>query len=163
MGINLPGELAGLLNDMGYTWPEVDEEKLFQLGGHWMGFASTVDGIRADAVAAADRVSAGNRGDAMDAFSAKWNDQDSPAGVLGDAVTAANVVGACLYVCAAVVLALKINVIVQLITLLIEIYQAIATAAPTFGASLLEIPAFKKLTDIAINLIVTVAMEAILG
>jgi hypothetical protein len=61
------------------------------------------------------------------------------------------------------VLALKINVIVQLTILLIEIIQAIATAAPTFGASLLEIPVFKKITDMAINLIISQAMEAILG
>jgi hypothetical protein len=163
MGLMLPGEVAGLLNEMGYTWPEVDEQKLFELGNHWMGLGSTMDGIRAGAASTADRVGSANRGDAMDAFTARWNDQDSAAAVLQDGVTAANAVAAGLYICAGVVLALKINVIVQLIILLIEIYQAIATAGPTFGASLLEIPAFKKLTDIAINLIVSIAMEQLLG
>jgi len=163
VGLTLPGELASLLNDMGYTWPIVDEEKLFQLGQHWQTHASTLDGIHADAVAVATRAWTDNRGEAIDAFTAAWNDEESAAAVLRDGVTAAQVVGACLFACAAIVLALKINVIVQLTILLVEIIQAIASAAPTFGASLLEIPVFKKLADIAINLIISMAMEAILG
>ena len=71
--------------------------------------------------------------------------------------------GACVFVCAGVVLALKINVIVQLTILLIEIIQAIATSVPTCGASLLEIPAFKKLTDMLINFLISKAMEVLLG
>lgn len=67
------------------------------------------------------------------------------------------------FVAAGLVLALKINVIVQLSILVIEIVQAIATAAVTFGASLAEIPIFKKLTDIAINLILSQAIEALLA
>ena len=59
--------------------------------------------------------------------------------------------------------ALKINVIVQLTLLLVEIIEAIATTEVTFGASLLEIPAFKKLTDIAINFLMSQAMEVVLG
>jgi hypothetical protein len=163
MGLQLPGELASLLNDMGYTWPMVDEEKLFDLGQHWLSHAGTLEGIHADAVAVATRAWTDNRGDAIDGFTAQWNNQDSAAAVLQDGVTAAQVVGACLFVCAAIVLALKINVIVQLTILLIEIIEAIASAPPTFGASLLEIPVFKKLTDIAVNLIISMAMEAILG
>lgn len=54
--------------------------------------------------------------------------------------------GAGLMICAAIVLALKIAVIVQLTLLAIQIAQAIATAGPTFGASLLEIPVFQTLT-----------------
>lgn len=45
----------------------------------------------------------------------------------------------------------------------IEIVQAIATAPETFGASLLEVPVFKKITDMAINFIINEAMEKILG
>jgi hypothetical protein len=163
MGLTLPGELAGLLNEMGYTWPMVDEQKLLELGQLWISHASTVDGIRADAVLTASRAWSESRGDAIDAFRAEWEDEESAAAVLRDGATAAQLVGACLFVCAAVVLALKINVIIQLTILLIQIFQAIATAGPTFGASLLEIPVFKKLADIAINLIVSVAMEALLG
>jgi hypothetical protein len=60
-------------------------------------------------------------------------------------VTAAVLTGTGLIICGAIVLALKIAVIVQLVVLAIEIAQAIATAAVTFGASLLEIPIFQQL------------------
>ena len=45
--------------------------------------------------------------------------------------------------CAAIVLALKIAVIVQLAILAFQVAQAIATAVVTFGASLAEIPIFQ--------------------
>lgn len=163
MGIELPGELADLLNELGYTWPKADEEKLFQLGQHWIDFGSTLQGIGQEATASATRVWTDNVGDAVEAFKARWGDKESPLAVLEDGTTAAHVIGACLFVCAAVVLALKINVIVQLTILAVEIIQAIATAPETFGASLLEVPVFKKLTDMAINFIINKAMEAILG
>ena len=28
MGVTLPGELERLLNDLGFTWPEVDEQEI---------------------------------------------------------------------------------------------------------------------------------------
>jgi hypothetical protein len=163
MGIQLPGELADLLNELGYNWPKADEEKLFQLGQRWLEFGGTLQGIVSDAQTAGDKVSADNRGDAIDAFMTKWNADDSAPAVLKDGATAAQVIGACLFVCAAIVLGLKINVIVNLTILLIEIIEAIATAPETFGASLLEIPVFKKITDMIINFIINEAMEAILG
>lgn len=163
MGIELPGELADLLNELGYTWPKTDEVKLFELGQHWIGLGSTLRGIGQDATTSATRVWSDNSGEAIEAFQKKWRDKDSPLAVLEDGTTAAEVIGACLFVCAAVVLGLKINVIVQLTILAVEIIQAIATAPETFGASLLEIPAFKKLADLAINFIINKAMEAILG
>jgi hypothetical protein len=163
VGIQLPGELADLLNELGYTWPKADEVKLFQLGQHWLEFGSTLQGITQDAGTSAAAVWTDNTGQAVEAFKSTWGKDDSPAAVLKDGVTGAQVIGACLFICAAVVLALKINVIVQLTILLVEIIQAIATAPETFGASLLEIPVFKKLADMAINFIINKAMEAILG
>lgn len=32
MGMELPGELRSLLGVLGYTWPEADETKLFEMG-----------------------------------------------------------------------------------------------------------------------------------
>jgi hypothetical protein len=163
MGLMIPGELAGLLEELGYTWPNTDEQKLFQLGQAWMEHGGKVDGVVQAASGAAGTVLAGNRGDAIEAFKERWEAERSALRVAENGRDGAQVIGASLFVCAAIVLALKINVIVQLTILLIQIIQAIATAAVTFGASLLEIPVFKKLADIAINIIISRAMEAILG
>ncbi|MGN9776403.1 hypothetical protein ACTMS0_11595 [Micromonospora sp. H33] len=163
MGIMLPGELAGLLNELGYTWPKSDETKLFELGQMWMEFAGSLQQAAAEGAAGAQRVLDGNHGDAIKAFRERWEADGSALAVLSDGATGAMMVGATLFVCALVVLALKINVIVQLVILLVQIIQAIATAAPTFGASLLEIPVFKKLTDMVLGLLVDQAVKAVLG
>jgi len=162
MGIQIPGELSGLLNELGYLWPESDEERLFELAQAWIAFGAEADAAATDATAAVALL-AGNDGSALEAFRGQWSDSDSAAAVLQDIGFGARAVGAALLVCALVVLALKINVIVQLTLLAISIAQAIATAAPTFGASLLEIPVFKKLVDIAIDFLIGQALEAILG
>lgn len=163
MGLMIPGELANLLNDLGYIWPKSDEEKMVQLGQHWMDHGGKVAGVVQDAHTAAGNAMTASQGATMDAFTEKWEHPSSAANVAQKGATGAQVIGIGLFVCAGIVLALKINVIVQLTILLIEIIEAIATAVPTFGASLLEIPVFKKLADMAINLIINLAMEAVLG
>jgi hypothetical protein len=163
MGIMLPGELAGLLNELGYTWPKSDETKLFELGQLWMEFAGSLQAAAAEGTAAGQRVLDASRGDAIDAFRERWQADGSALAVLHDGVTGAQMVGATLFVCALIVLALKINVIVQLVILLVQIIQAIATAAPTFGASLLEIPVFKKLTDMVLGILIDQAIGVVLG
>lgn len=163
MGIMLPGELAGLLNELGYTWPKSDETKLFELGQMWMELAGSLQQTAAEGTAAAHRVLDGNSGEAMAAFAKRWSGEGSAITVLQNGATGAQMVAATLFVCALIVLALKINVIVQLTILLVEIIQAIATAGPTFGASLLEIPVFKKLTDMVLGILIDQAVGVVLG
>lgn len=45
MGLQLPGELTSLLDILGYTWPQADETRLFELGQAWIGFAGTIDSV----------------------------------------------------------------------------------------------------------------------
>jgi hypothetical protein len=163
MGLQLPGELISLLSMLGYTWPEADEEKLFEMGRSWLNFAGGFPEPLEGAKAQAQRVWSGNQGQGIDAFRQAWSDHDAPAAALQDATTACNIVGAGLMVCAGIVLALKINVIVQLVQLAIEIAQAIATAVATFGASLAEIPIFKEITSLLIDQLINLALEAILN
>lgn len=163
MGLQLPGELISLLGMLGYTWPEADETKLFELGSTWMEFSGTVQGVVADAGAGAQQVWSYNKGDDIEAFQQAWGGEDAPAAILQDASQGAMVVGTCFFICAGIVLALKISVIIQLTILAIQIAQAIATAVVTFGASLLEIPIFKILTGIVIDFLIDQAIGALLG
>ena len=163
MGMMIPGELAALLNMLGYSWPEGDEEKLFELGGDWLDFAGVVQqhGQQADAVAA--QVPAVNRGAAVEALRANRSGEEGPGTVSGGNSTAVTVLGAGFMVVAGIVLALKVAVIVQLTILAVQIAQAIATAAPTLGASLLEIPIFKMITGLIIDQLIGLALQAVLG
>lgn len=163
MGLTLPGALETLLNDLGFTWPEVDEEELFSLATSWFQFGGTLTSAQQTAAAAADGVNSINQGTPFDAFRKKWDGKDAPAAVLGDATTGMDVGGAALLLCAGLVLGLKINTIVNLTILAFEIAEAIATAVPTFGASLAEIPVFKEITNRIIQAIINEAVNQIMA
>ncbi|MCZ7374981.1 MULTISPECIES: WXG100-like domain-containing protein [unclassified Micromonospora] len=163
MGLTLPTELVSLLGILGYTWPEADETTLLEMGQAWLAFPERLAEPVSDADRWAQQVWTDNRDDAIERFRATWQAADSAKTNLDDGASAAALIGAGLMVCAGIVLALKINVIVQLTLLAIQIAQAVATAAVTFGASLLEIPIFKLITGALIDQLLNMATEAVLG
>lgn len=163
MGLQLPGELAWLLGELGFNWPEADEQQLLEMGMSWIGFAASIEQAVAAGSAAAQQVWAANSGTDISAFQQAWADSDGPSGSLSTAAESCTVVGAGMLCAAAVVLALKINVIVQLVSLAIAIAQAIATAPVTFGASLAEIPIFKVIVGAIIDELLSQAVDAVLN
>ncbi|MEV0156932.1 hypothetical protein AB0H57_24820 [Micromonospora sp. NPDC050686] len=164
MGLALPGELITALGWIGYTWPEADEEKLFEMGQAWLDFAGRIGSAAGAADAGAAQVWSQNVGPAVQAFQGWWSGEQNGPVVLRDGVQAAVLLGAGLIVCAVIVLALKIQVIVQLVILAFEVAQAIATAVVTFGASLAEIPIFQMITreivGLLIDQVITQLLEA---
>jgi hypothetical protein len=163
VGIELPGELADLLNELGFIWPKSDESALLGMGQAWTRLGDTLHDVTGEADAGMKAAVGLNTGEAIEAFQSRWTVDKSAANVLAKAAGASPAVGGAVMVCAGVVLALKINVIVQLTILLAQIIQAIATAPATLGVSLVEIPVFKKITELAINYLISQAMETILG
>ncbi|GAA2685294.1 MULTISPECIES: hypothetical protein [Actinosynnema] len=162
-GMMLPPELSGLLNTLGFSWPESDEGKMFDLGGLWSGFADRVGPAATAAEGHAQLVLDTNSGAAVERFKAFWTDGEAPKQNLDDGATASSLVGAGLYVCAGVVVALKIAVVVQLVVLAVQIAQAIATAVPTFGLSLVQIPIFKQITSLVLDQVISLAVSQVLG
>ncbi|WNV87850.1 hypothetical protein [Umezawaea sp. Da 62-37] len=162
-GMMLPPELSGLLNALGFNWPESDEGKLFELGGMWTGFSERLGPAAAQADAQAMQVLSANSGEAIEKFKAFWTDGEAPKQNLDDGATASSLVGAGLYICAGVVIALKVVCVVQLVMLAVQIAQAIATAIPTFGLSLLEIPIFKEIVSLLIDQAINLAVSQVLS
>lgn len=162
MGLEIPDELRSLLGILGYTWPEADEAALVEMGQAWIDFSGRLEAIVSDATQTAAEVWTGHEGAAVDAFHSWWAREDSPAGTLLDGANAATLTGTGLMICGGIVLALKVAVIAQLAILAVEIAQAVATAPPTFGASLLEIPIFQQLTRTIVGNLVQDAMFQLL-
>jgi hypothetical protein len=146
MGMEIPSELRSLLGILGYNWPEADETALVEMGQAWMSFSGRLEAIVSDAASTASEVWTEHEGEAVAAFQEWWAMEDSPAKTLLDGANAATLTGTGLMICGGIVLALKVAVIAQLAILAVEIAQAVATAVPTFGASLAEIPIFQQLT-----------------
>src|SRR5262249_57317324 len=92
-----------------------------------------------------------NAGDVITAFQQSWTDGHAPVANLTTGARGAVLIGAGLMIAGGIVLVLKINVIVQLILLAIQIAQAIATAVATCGGALLEIPILQRLSKLALD------------
>jgi hypothetical protein len=142
MGLTLPHALTEPLGWIGLTWPEADEELLFQAGQAWIEYGNRLQRTAEAANRAAERLWSANEGETVDAFKAWWESPNGPRRRLQEDATAAQIIGAALITFAGVTLALKIAFIVQLTILAFEVAQAIATAFATFGATTAEIPGF---------------------
>lgn len=163
MVINLPPELGEVLNILGFDWPMSNEDQLFEMGQEWMNVAGQIGDKLQEAAQDAQRTWTENTGDSVEAFREWWEAEDSPAEALSTAVTGANLGGAALMICAGIVLALKIAVIVQLVLLAIQIAAAIAAAAATLGIASAALPAIyalgrKIIGDIIQEVIMRLAM-----
>ncbi|MEU6147569.1 PE-PGRS family protein [Streptomyces sp. NPDC047081] len=138
MSLTLPSELVWVLDLLGYSWPEADEEALHEVAETWRSFGKTLEEIEANGVRFAGAVTAYNTGEAVDGFSKSWgaytgtNGEDS---YLPDAKTACEVIALAFDGAAIAVLTAKLAVIAQLIALAIEIIAAQASAPFTFGLS----------------------------
>ena len=162
MGLELPSELTEPLSWIGLIWPEADEEKLFEAGARWFSFGASVSGILGNADAAAKMATASgdmSADSALAAFDHWWNDDDGPAKRLPADAEAAMIIGGALIVFAGLTLASKIAFIVQLITLAIEVAQAIATAFVSFGATMAEVPGFVAATRVICRQLIKQVVE----
>ena len=156
MAIMLPTEASALLNELGFEWPEGNEDKVFDYGTRWMSYAGELGGVVQTARDGASTALADNAGDAMDAFRADFTKADGVDDVATKLQFGANIMGGCLFLIGAAIIALKIAFVVNLVATVIQIAAAIAAAVPTAGASLGWIPVAKlickQLLDMAINL-----------
>ncbi|MGD6742859.1 hypothetical protein ACOKM3_13555 [Streptomyces sp. BH106] len=143
MSIMLPGELDWVLDLLGFEWPNIDEDLLYQAAQEWRDFGQAVSEYQEQGNAAASLVMSAHVGDAADAFMKEWGKfADNGLGIGGHGIGyldglagAGEVLALMLEMCAIAVIALKIFVIVQLIDLAIEFAIAQASAPVTLGAS----------------------------
>ncbi|MFJ5535296.1 PE-PGRS family protein [Streptomyces sp. NPDC093261] len=138
MSLTLPGELVWVLDLLGYSWPEVDEEALHQVAETWRSFGAELEEIQAQGEGFARTVVSSNVGEAVDGFSKAWGAYTGANGedrYLPDATTACEVIALAFDGAAVAVLTAKLAVIAQLVALAVEIIAAQASAPFTFGLS----------------------------
>lgn len=157
----LPGALVTVLGLVGLDWPESDEDKIFELGKKWLELSGAAQQFAADTDNLMQVVSTGNVNDAIDAVQAYWKEHGAPA-VMEPGAHAPFILGVGMFIFGIFVIVLKIIFVVQLVILAIQIAQAIATAVATFGASLLQIPIFRQLTRMALDLATDKVIEKVL-
>lgn len=163
MGMQLPGEVREILSVIGFNWPAADETKLLELGKLWTNLSGLIDAHVDDAQHAAAAVWNTNTAPMVEAFQAKWAGEAGPANRITQGATGADIVGAGVMVCAGIVLALKINVIVQATITLISIASAIAAAFVTFGASAAVVPLLREACKRLLDYLLGEAVGKVIG
>jgi hypothetical protein len=161
--LQLPSELTMFLNVIGYRWPESNEVKLFQMGQRWMKFGGELNQVLDTAERGASQVWSQNSGQDIAKFAEHWKHSEGPAKVLKDAANAAQLIGTGMCVISAIILALKVQMIVQLVQLMIQTLQAIAMAVATYGASLSWIPIYNQITSRLVGLLIDQVVERLLN
>ncbi|WP_107095026.1 PE-PGRS family protein [Streptomyces chattanoogensis] len=135
----LPDPLVEVLDLLGYSWPNADEDKLFECASVWRTFAEQANQTLSDGSSAANEVVSANSGEAIEGFSKEWGafagSGDSGDHYLRDAAMAAEVIAAAFDAAAIAVIAGKVAVIAQLVALAIELIAAQAAAPFTLGLS----------------------------
>lgn len=158
MGIQLPGELASLLQTLGFNAPGSDPFALFHKGNLWLHHGDATAQPLGTANDHAIRAFTENKSPSIEQARTAWQASDSPHTHLLNGTTGSKIIGLGLMICGAIVLGLLAYLIIQLIQLLILIIQALAS-----GVGAAWIPVQMKITSMLVNLGFNTAMNAVLG
>jgi uncharacterized protein YukE len=149
MAIELPEEVVSLLQFIGINWPDVNEDKVREFGGHVRDFATKLDETHQDSTAHVKQMADVYQGASYDALMEKWDRLSS--GHMSEMVTACHTVATALDVAADVIVTMKGVAIAELIGLAVSFVADQAAAVLTFGlaeaAEALIIAAAKKCID----------------
>jgi collagen type III alpha len=132
VSVELPSELAWVLDLLGFNWPNVDEDKLRAAAAADRELAARVTMAHGHADTAAEIITSRNSGASIDAFSAHANKVSVHLGRLQQVY---DLTADALDAIAVVVEGAKIAVVAQLAALAAEIAAAAAASIFTFGLS----------------------------
>jgi hypothetical protein len=164
MTITLPQDLAWALNQLGFAWPDSDEDKLNQMGQAWTTFAATLNGLIAEAEGHAQGVWTTNTGYAIGEFQESWLGREAPIANMREGAEAAAMIGAGLSAAATIVVALKMKVIaeVAMFARVCAIAAAAAKTPWTAAGAVAAVVIAKIAATMAIEAAINLAIEALL-
>lgn len=161
MAINLPGDLAWVLNMLGYDWPEIDEDEVRRGAGYTRDFREQLDEAltKADSIMNADIASVVQTGAAR-SFTMAWD--DNKATNITKMYDLLDPASEAMDLFAAAVEALKMKVIAELVITAAQLAAAAATAFITAGASAAANVAIIYARKKALTFVTNVIIEQIL-
>nr|WP_067071337.1 hypothetical protein [Carbonactinospora thermoautotrophica] len=159
MSLMLPGELVFVLDLLGFTWPQANEDKLEDCARAWRDFADEVEHVLADADRVARAVVAENHGASIAAFEAYWPRLGGGSGQLREAADAARLVAEVLEGFAEAVRWAKRLVLAQLVACAASLAAGPLSAAAQQGFRL----AIRKALDELLERVVTSLLPRLKG
>jgi hypothetical protein len=163
MTMTLPSELTWALSQLGFDWPDSDEDKLDQMGQAWTAFAGTLRGLIDEADRHAQGVWGTNVGEAITAFQNSWKGPEAPLMNLRDGADAAAAIGVAFGVSAKVVVGLKMKMIAEVAMFARVCYIAAMAAKTPWTAvgAVAAIIAARIAAQLAINAAIELALKTI--
>ena len=76
------GGFSGILQEFHIPWPACNQDAARQAANAWIALADGIDGINTECDSLVTSITAGNSGQAIDAFSAYWQKYGGESGVL---------------------------------------------------------------------------------
>ncbi|PNE40883.1 WXG100 family type VII secretion target [Streptomyces noursei] len=131
MALELPDAVVSFLDFIGVHWPNVDEDKVREFGGHVRDFANNIQQSHQDATSSVEQLSEVYQGASYDALMAKWGQMSSSH--MNELVTACHTVATALDAAAGVIVGMKAAAIAELVVLAVTFVADQAAAAVTFG------------------------------
>ncbi|MFF8769632.1 WXG100 family type VII secretion target [Kitasatospora sp. NPDC015120] len=131
MAIELPGEVATLLEFIGIRWPAVNEDKVREFGEHVKEFAKGLEEVHADSTATIHQLGGAYEGASYQALAATWAQMSDKH--FDQVIQAAHVVAQAMDIAADVIVAMKLEALGELIVLAATFVAAQAAAVATFG------------------------------
>jgi len=160
MSVELPGELAWVLNLLGFNWPNIDEDTLRAAAAADRRLAARAVAAQGHVGTATDVITGRNAGASIDAFGAHAGKVSVHLGRLRQVY---DVLADALDAIAAVVEGAKIAVVAQLAALAAEIAAAAAASIFTFGLSDAAGLAATALTRITVEQLLDELERAVIG
>ncbi|MFE2106745.1 hypothetical protein ACFXAF_12870 [Kitasatospora sp. NPDC059463] len=181
MAIELPSEVATLLDFIGIRWPAVNEDRVREFGEQVKEFAKGLEAVHADSSATIHQLGGAYEGASYQALAAKWALMSDKH--FDQVVQASHAVAQAMDVAADAIVAMKLEALGELIGLAATFVAAQAAAVATLGlaeagavaaqqaarklmaylARQLEDYVVGQVVEAAINPLVEVVAEAVAG
>lgn len=162
MTITAPPNVAYALSLIGITWPDTDEDKIYNLGDAWMAVSRELGAV-ADAMDTHARTLWNTGlGVGVEAFRLKWTESDAPSATIRDGARAAALIADGLYTAYKIVVAYKLKIIAEIASLAVSAGVMVYGAFYTFGAALLAAPLLRWATRVAIDELTSLAVQSVL-
>ncbi|MFJ8042329.1 hypothetical protein ACIRBX_17745 [Kitasatospora sp. NPDC096147] len=133
MAIEPPGELAWVMDVLGFRWPAVDEDRVREFAERVRRFAADVDGTHQAATATVRQMAEHYEADSYRVLAGRWDAMSAEH--LDGLVEVCGVVALAIDLAADAVVAAKLAVIAELTIAAAEFAAATAATAATFGAA----------------------------
>ena len=161
MAIELPGELVWVMNLLGLNWPQVNEDKVREFGGHVREFGQNLQSSHDAATQTISQLGDAYQASSYEALIEAWAQRSSSH--MSELVEACSVTADALEIAADGIIAMKLAVITELGIMAAEFVADQAAAVVTLGAAEAAEALLVEATKKIVNALIQQAEQELIG